>query len=105
MARRSSKRTTKSNKKRARRFRLARLLPSARTRRRLVKLVRRTPPAVQVLLAAVAVVSVWLVVNWGYQVVRKPSELFFPVSEPCTRSRRKRGVRTAPCSRSTPRAS
>lgn len=25
--------------------------------------------------------AAWLVVNWGYQVVRKPSELLFPVSE------------------------
>jgi len=81
MARRSPKRTTKTNKKRAHRFRLTRLLPSARTRRRLAKLVRRTPPTVRVLLTAVAIVSVWLVVNWSYQVVRKPSELFFPVSE------------------------
>jgi hypothetical protein len=81
MARRSAKRTTKNKKKRARRFRLSRLLPSARTRRRLVKLVRRTPPTVQMLLAAVAVVCVWLAVNWGYQVARKPSELLFPISE------------------------
>jgi hypothetical protein len=81
MARRSPKRTTKTDKKRAHRFRLTRLLPSARTRRRLAKLVRRTPPTVRVLLTAVAIVSVWLVVNWSYQVARKPSELFFPVSE------------------------
>jgi len=81
MARRSAKRSTKTNKKRAHRFRLTRLLPSARTRRRLVKLVRSTPPTVQVLLAVFAVACVWLAVNWGYQVARKPSELFFPVSE------------------------
>lgn len=81
MARRSTKRTPKTNKKRARRFRLTRLLPDARTRRRLVKLVRRTPPMLQVLLGAASLVLVWLAVNWGYQVVRKPSELFFPVSE------------------------
>jgi len=81
MARRSPKRTARNKNKRARRFRLTGLLASARTRRRLAKLVRRTPPTVQVLLAIVAVVSVWLAVNWGYQVARKPSELFFPVSE------------------------
>lgn len=81
MARRHHKRSTKTNKKRARRFRLTGLLPSARTRRRLVKLVRRTPPTVQMLLGAVAIVCVWLAVNWGYQVAHKPSELFFPVSE------------------------
>jgi hypothetical protein len=81
MARRSAKRNHKTKKKRARRFRLSRLLPSARTRRRLVKLVRRTPPTVQVLLGATAIVMVWLALNWAYQVVRKPSELLFPISE------------------------
>jgi hypothetical protein len=25
-------------------------------------------------------VTLWLILNWGYQVIRKPSELFFPVS-------------------------
>jgi hypothetical protein len=29
---------------------------------------------------AVALVALWLATNWIYQVVRKPSELFFPVS-------------------------
>ena len=28
----------------------------------------------------IAVATLWLAVNWTYQVVRKPSELFFPVS-------------------------
>ncbi|HVY66639.1 MAG TPA: lytic transglycosylase domain-containing protein [Gammaproteobacteria bacterium] len=81
MARRSAKRKQKTNKKPSRRFRLSRLLPSARTRRRLVRLVGHTPPTLKLLLGAVAVVVVWLAVNWGYQVARKPSELFFPVSE------------------------
>jgi hypothetical protein len=35
---------------------------------------------VQVVLVAVAMVVLGLAVNWTYQVVRKPSELFFPVS-------------------------
>jgi len=30
--------------------------------------------------AAVAVVALWSAVNWTYQLIRKPSELFFPVS-------------------------
>ena len=84
MARSSTRRKTRAKKnkqKRARRVRLSRLLPSARTRRRLVGLVSGTPPTFRVLLATVTLVVVWLGVNWGYQVVRKPSELLFPVSE------------------------
>jgi len=35
---------------------------------------------IQTALACVAVIAFWLVVNCTYQVLRKPSELFFPVS-------------------------
>jgi transglycosylase-like protein with SLT domain len=38
------------------------------------------PVAIRILVAAAAVVLVWAAVNWMYQVVRKPTELFFPVS-------------------------
>lgn len=41
---------------------------------------RRAPPAVRLLAAVVLVTVAWLVSNWVYQVVRKPAELFFPVS-------------------------
>ncbi len=34
----------------------------------------------QVGLGTVAFVVLWLALNWTYQVIRKPSELFFPVS-------------------------
>ena len=34
----------------------------------------------QVLIALIVCVSVWFVVNFAYQVMRKPTELFFPVS-------------------------
>jgi hypothetical protein len=34
--------------------------------------------AIRLLVAAAAVVLVWAAVNWMYQVVRKPTELFFP---------------------------
>lgn len=40
----------------------------------------RAPGFVQLVVSAVAVVVLWLSVNWVYQVVRKPSELLFPVS-------------------------
>jgi hypothetical protein len=82
MPRRQSKRNaaTKTPKKRKRRFPLSRILPSARTRRALVGAFRSAPGAVQVLLAVCVLATVWLCVNWTYQVFRKPSELFFPVS-------------------------
>ncbi len=31
-------------------------------------------------MAALVVLVLWLGINWIYQVLRKPSELFFPVS-------------------------
>lgn len=60
---------------------LGRLWPSARTRRRLVKRFRSTPAIVQVTVVSVVFVVLFFAVNWSYQVVRKPSELFFPISE------------------------
>ena len=44
------------------------------------KTFRRTPGFVQLTVLAVLFVALSLAVNWTYQVVRKPSELFFPVS-------------------------
>ena len=38
------------------------------------------PLAIRFVVAAVAVVALWSAVNWTYQLIRKPSELFFPVS-------------------------
>jgi len=67
-----------SNKRRRRRF--ARFLPSARTRRRALRAFRRAPLLAQVLWVLSLAVLLWLICNWLYQVVRKPSELFFPVS-------------------------
>jgi hypothetical protein len=71
---------TKTRKKRKRRSFLSRIVPSARTRRRFVRAFRGAPGAVQALVAVVVVAGLWLAVNWSYQVYRKPSELFFPVS-------------------------
>ncbi len=41
---------------------------------------RRAPRSVQIAGCAAVACSLWLGVNWGYQVFHKPSELFFPVS-------------------------
>src|SRR5437868_9082811 len=70
----------KSPKSRKRRLRIPKLLPSARVRRRWFKAFRRTPAGMQVILGAAMVLVLWLALNWGYQVVRKPTELFFPIS-------------------------
>jgi hypothetical protein len=41
---------------------------------------RRAPRTVRILVGAVVIVVAWSAVNWGYQAIRKPTELFFPVS-------------------------
>ncbi len=65
------------NKPRRRRLRF---MPSARLRRRAVRLFRRAPKTAQLLIVLTLAILLWLALNWMYQVVRKPSELFFPVS-------------------------
>ena len=51
-----------------------------RLRRRAWQLLRRAPPLAQCVVAATLLVMGWFALNWIYQVIRKPSELFFPVS-------------------------
>jgi hypothetical protein len=48
--------------------------------RRVLTALVAAPLAIRLVVGAVVLVSVWLAVNWIYQVVRKPTELFFPVS-------------------------
>ena len=83
MPRRSASRskTRKTRKKRTRGLRISSFLPSARTRRRWFRVFRSAPGFVQLIVGAAVVVTLWLAINWTYQVVRKPSELFFPVSD------------------------
>jgi len=54
--------------------------PSARTRQRWIRRFLAIPLTVQAIVVAVAVGSLWFAVNGLYQVIRKPTELFFPVS-------------------------
>ncbi len=54
-------------------------MPSKRTRQRWRRAWRSLPSVVQWPVALAAFVVVFLAVNWTYQVVRKPSELFFPI--------------------------
>ena len=53
---------------------------SRRAGSRAVRVLRRAPLLVQFLAVSLAAVLLWLPLNWAYQVVRKPSELLFPVS-------------------------
>jgi hypothetical protein len=52
----------------------------ARSARRSIKALRTAPPAFQVLAGAVVLLAAWAAANWAYQAIRKPTELFFPVS-------------------------
>ncbi|HEX9818268.1 MAG TPA: transglycosylase SLT domain-containing protein [Methylomirabilota bacterium] len=54
--------------------------PLARAGRRALVVLLAAPLAVRLIVFAVVVVALWSAVNWMYQVVRKPTELFFPVS-------------------------
>jgi hypothetical protein len=66
--------------RRRRRFRLASLWPRARTRRRWLKALAAAPLAVRLVGGAAVLVAVVFAANGLVQVVRKPTELFFPVS-------------------------
>jgi hypothetical protein len=82
MPRRSNARPVarKAARPRARRFHPSRLLPRARARRRWWRALRRASGVTQWIVGVAALVALSLAINWIYQVVRKPSELFFPVS-------------------------
>lgn len=67
-------------RRRKRRVRLARFWPGKAVRQRLWREFERTPRPAQILLVLCAALLLWLAFNWIYQVIRKPSELFFPVS-------------------------
>jgi hypothetical protein len=56
------------------------LWPSAKLRRRALHVLRRAPGAWRLVISLSLLVCLWFTINWIYQVVRKPSELFFPVS-------------------------
>ena len=56
------------------------LWPGARSRRRWWKAFQRQTPVTKMAVATAIVFALWLGFNFAYQVLRKPSELFFPVS-------------------------
>lgn len=66
--------------RRTRRLRLRMLWPSRRRRRLWWRAFWRARGTTRALIAASILLAVALGVNWIYQVARKPTELFFPVS-------------------------
>ncbi len=54
--------------------------PSVAVRRRWMRAFSHAPATLQLGVLAGVLVALWFGLNWIYQVVRKPSELFFPVS-------------------------
>jgi hypothetical protein len=80
MARTRVVRASSRGGKRRRGFRLKRLWPSPRARKRAWRAFRTAPLSIQVMSAAVILLACWFVANGIFQVVRKPAELFFPVS-------------------------
>jgi hypothetical protein len=78
----TSRRRRPAPRARARRWvrRLRRLWPSARRRRRWLRAYRRLPAIPRIAAGVAAAALAWAVVNAVYQVLRKPTELFFPVS-------------------------
>src|ERR1700678_4476045 len=63
-----------------RRWRGSRLWPSARLRGLWWRAFPRAPSLAKVMICVAVLLLLSLAVNWIYQVVRKPSELLFPVS-------------------------
>jgi len=65
---------------RARQSRFLRLRAALRFLRRAFLVFLAFPLAVRIIVATVVIIALWSAVNWAYQVIRKPTELFFPVS-------------------------
>jgi hypothetical protein len=58
----------------------SRFWPGVRARRRWWHAFRHSPAALQVIISVAVVLTLALAINWIYQVIRKPTELLFPVS-------------------------
>lgn len=54
--------------------------------RRALRAILTAPPALRVFICSVVIVATWAAANWVYQTVRKPSEMFFPVSDALAKS-------------------
>ena len=65
---------------RARPQRFARIRAILRFLHKALLVLLALPLAIRIVVVVVLVIAVWSAVNWTYQVARKPTELFFPVS-------------------------
>jgi hypothetical protein len=81
-SKRGARRATRSNRRNSRgRWQFfRRLWPSAKTRERVWRLFVRLPLTLQTVTVCAAIVALWFAINGVYQVILKPTELFFPVS-------------------------
>ncbi len=79
MSQSNAARTT-SRRSRRRHFHIATIWPRTRSLRRALRSLLAAPLAVRLVVGAVVVLALWSAANWVYQVIRKPIELFFPVS-------------------------
>jgi hypothetical protein len=81
MARRGTRTKAKRTaRKRRTRLKLPNVWPSAQRRRRWWRVFRNAPLGLQIAGVCVTVLVSWFALNGLYQVVLKPTELFFPVS-------------------------
>src|SRR5437899_10185208 len=71
---------TASRRVRARPSRFPRIRAILRFLHKALRVLLALPLAIRIIVAAVLLIAVWSAVNWTYQVFRKPTELFFPVS-------------------------
>jgi hypothetical protein len=76
----SQSNTRKKRKRRRRRSLITRFWPGARVRRRTLRTMLAAPLWVRFVVVASVAFILWSGANWTVQVVRKPAELFFPVS-------------------------
>jgi hypothetical protein len=72
--------TARTRARRVRRARTASWPRRLRALGRFLGWMLAAPLLVRVVVATVTVLALWSAVNWMYQVIRKPTELFFPVS-------------------------
>jgi hypothetical protein len=76
----NARRSRAGRRRRRRPLRLSRFWPSATLRKRWWRAFRHTPTSLQAVTAFFVLLLLSVAANWIYQVVRKPTELFFPVS-------------------------
>src|SRR3989441_7950475 len=69
-----------SKKARARRARIPSVRPVVRVGGGALLVLLPMPLVLRILVVAAVILAVWSAVNWAYQVLRKPTELFFPVT-------------------------